>query len=139
MNITLTAAFLVALVTPVMAGAKDVTLTPGKFTTDGKAATQLLSAKNSGEQIFMLVVECGFLKDAQLVGTGQERSLNVDTGQTAYLKVTASDAAGADHADCRVVGAMTESSLPKVSEPVKRTPGAEFKPDMFLNPPPKKH
>jgi hypothetical protein len=37
-------------------------LIPGKFTIDGKKASQLLIAKNSGESIFNLVVECGFFE-----------------------------------------------------------------------------
>jgi hypothetical protein len=135
MNIALTAAFLFALVTPVMAGAEDVVLTPGKFTTDGKIATQLLTAKNNGsEAITILAVECGFLKGAELVSTGKGSSLNVDTGQTAYLKVTTDDGAGADHVDCRVVGAAMAGTF---KPPPPRPPAPQFKPDMFLNPPSK--
>jgi hypothetical protein len=37
-------------------------LIPGKFTIDGEKASQLLIAKNSGESIFNLVVECGFFE-----------------------------------------------------------------------------
>jgi hypothetical protein len=109
----LTTAFLIGLAAPAVAGPNDVTLTPGKFTTEGKSATQLITAKNSGGPIFDLVVECGFLKGAELVTTEREASLNVGAGQTVYMKVTANNAPGADRADCRVFAAVADMNALK--------------------------
>jgi hypothetical protein len=144
MKITLSAALLFALVTPVMAGENDVTLTPGKFSTDvGKRAIQFLIAKNNGsETISMLRVECGFLKGAELVATGTETSLNVATGQSVYLQVIANHPAsiGADHTDCRVVGAVpTPADLAKALQEAVKTmpdlrppPGGEYNPNFAI-------
>ncbi len=109
MKITLSAAFLIALATPIMAGENDVTLTLGKFSIVGKRALQYVTAKNNGsEMIPLLRIECGFLKGTELLALGNvldETSSNVAPGQTAYLQVGAnnSDSVGADHVDCRVV------------------------------------
>lgn len=110
-------AFLVALVQPVMAGASDVTLTLGKFSTDGKSASQLIVAKNSGPPIFDLVIECAFLRGSELLTTGRDFALSVQTGQTAYLNIIPDErigsAAGADHTDCRVFAAFADMNAIK--------------------------
>jgi hypothetical protein len=97
-----------------MAG--DIDLTPDKFTVrcavepsfcpSGEVATQLLIAKNNGPPIFNLVVECAFFRGSDFLETERNFTLNVDTGQTAYIEVTSGKAAGADHADCRVFAAL---------------------------------
>jgi hypothetical protein len=113
MRRVVSAAFLIALVAPAMAGPSDVTLTPGRFIAEGKSATQLITAKNSGGPIFDLVVECAFLKGAELVTTERDASLNVGAGQTVYMKVTANNAPGADRADCRVFAAVADMNALK--------------------------
>jgi hypothetical protein len=134
----LAAAILIASVAPVMAG-DDVTLTLGALTSDGHSVTQLVSVKNNaGEPILNLAVECGFLRGTELLATGRGFALNVQTDQTAYLSVAPDQrGVGADHADCRVVIAMTATlakSMAKNLEsalPDHRTPPPKYEPDVI--------
>jgi hypothetical protein len=101
----------VSLFSAQSARAGNVDLILGKFTLKGNSATQLLTAKNHGPPIFDLVVECGFLHGSDLVTTERNFALNIETDQTAYLTVTAENAAGADHADCRVFAAIPKRQM----------------------------
>jgi hypothetical protein len=91
-------------VEPAMAA--GIVLTKEKFTSSENTATQLLTARNNGPPLLDLVVECGFFQGSTLLTTARQIAMNVDTEQTVDIEVTANNAAGADHADCRISGAL---------------------------------
>jgi len=65
-------------------------------------STQVIAAKNNGQPIKTLTIECGFFQGDRLLAAGRENADNVAAGQTVYIEIIGVDAASADRTDCRV-------------------------------------
>jgi hypothetical protein len=89
--------------------AEDVQLTKGRLTHVGSYAIQTIAAvNNTGRNIELLQVECGFFLRGELIRSGGGAAQNVSPGQRAYFDVRSDDASDADSTDCRVMAALPQ-------------------------------
>jgi hypothetical protein len=84
----------------------EVTITQDRFTPGSKFsddATQFVTVHNGTTAKVNARVSCGFMRGQQLIGTGHDWAVNLETGQNGFLKITTDIGAPApDRAECRV-------------------------------------
>jgi hypothetical protein len=86
--------------------AGEVTLTLGRFKPGSSfpdEATQFVTVNNGTDSSVDALMECGFLRGPQLVGTDHEWSINILAGQSAHEQLeTNIDGPAPDRAECRI-------------------------------------
>lgn len=83
--------------------ASDIDLIIGRRAPSGikGQVEQFLVIRNAGQQVMNAIIECGFIKEPDVVAdTGAVDFKNIKPGQTAYNFITAK--VPFDRADCRI-------------------------------------
>jgi hypothetical protein len=87
-------------VTNVMAA--DFDMTEGRlFRRDG-AMTRLITLQNNTDRKANVAVECGFLRNGELLGTGAAVFYNLSPGERAHGEATSIEQISADKTECRI-------------------------------------
>ncbi len=84
-------------------GNGGIDIVKGKFTEHDGIATQLLSLINhQPKPLRGLFVQCAFFRGDNLLGVNFGGAYNVNSGETAYMQITITDAADVNRTECRV-------------------------------------
>jgi hypothetical protein len=100
LNIVLAALAVCLPISHVMAA--DFDIVEGRLFRKDGMMTRLITLQNNTDRKANVAVECGFLRDGELLGTGAAVFYNLSPGERAHGEATSTEQISADETECRI-------------------------------------